>query len=128
MDRADAALDTQAEQAQRARMDMAVSVGEGLLSALVGGRRRGLGRAGRAARGMSRSRKEEADVDRARENLEKRQRRLAELEAELASEIDALRSDLDPSRAELRTVTVRPKQRDVDVERVALAWVPVRRD
>ncbi len=128
VDRAEAAVDTQADQAQRARMDMAVSVGEGLISALVGGRRRRSFRsAGSAARRMSRSNKEAADVDRAREALRKKEHRLADLETELRDEIDELRMSLDPSVANLKTATIQPRQRDVDVRRVTLAWVPVKR-
>ena len=126
--RAEQALDTQEDQARAASMDMALNVGESLLAAFVGGRRRrGLTRGRRAARGMTRRAKESRDVDRARETLTSREMGLRELEEQLRDEVDALEARFDPAGENLRTLKIKPRQRDVDVRCVTLAWVPVRR-
>ncbi len=124
---AEAAVDRERDQARRAKLDTALFVGEGLLTAFLGRRSSGVRRAGRAARGVSRSQKEAQDVARAEDTLGARIERLEALERDLAEEIDGLESRYDPAAEELDSVKIQPKQRDVDVRRVVLAWVPVRR-
>ncbi len=124
---AEAAVDRERDQVRRAKFDTALSVGEGLLTAFLGRRSSGMRRAGRAARGVSRSQKEARDVVRAEDTLEARIERLEALERDLAEEIQSLEDRYDPSAEELDSVKIQPKQRDIDVRRVVLAWVPVRR-
>jgi hypothetical protein len=98
-----------------------------VLGAIFGRRRLAtstLGRATTAARGVGRTAKESQDVERAEASLETLRARLAELEAEAAGELAALQSRLDPLTAPLATVSLRPRKADIEVRRVALAWVP----
>ncbi len=125
--RAESTLDVQREQERGAQLDTALSVGEGLLTAFLGGRGSGARRASRAARGFSRSRKESRDVERAEETLDARRERLESLERQLRQEIESLEARFDPASEELASIKIQPRQRDVDVRRVTLAWVPVRR-
>jgi hypothetical protein len=123
--RAEGTVARERQQASQQKLQTAISLGSTVLGAILGRRALGsgsLGRATTAARGMSRSAKEHADVARAEEGAEAARHRLAELEAELqsrAAEIGAALAD-----EALATVTVRPRKSDVEVRRVALAWVP----
>jgi hypothetical protein len=59
----------------------------------------------------------EADAQAIREQIEA-------LNAELAGEIRALESDLDPNTIRVETVPVRPRKGDIAVEDMALVWRP----
>ncbi|HEX2163496.1 MAG TPA: ATP-binding protein, partial [Thermoanaerobaculia bacterium] len=83
-----------------------------------------LRRAGSAMGGFSRSGKEASDVERAEGALADRRSELADLEAQAEREAHELAERYDPTRAELEEITVKPRRTDVDVRRVALAWVP----
>ena len=50
------------------------------------------------------------------------------LDAELTREMDHIDLAFTPESAELETITVTPKQTDMHVVELALAWVPYRRD
>ena len=73
---------------------------------------------------MSRSTKERQDVERALEDLSAREEDLKELEQELEQEVEALKDQLDPDLAILDTREIKPRRSDIDVQLVALAWVP----
>jgi hypothetical protein len=78
-------------QARGAGVQTAVSVGATILTAIFG-RGRGsystIGRGTTAARGAARALEQREDVKRAKENLEEAQNDLADIEAELAEEIE----------------------------------------
>ncbi|HEX5760714.1 MAG TPA: ATP-binding protein, partial [Thermoanaerobaculia bacterium] len=98
-----------------------------VLGALFGRKRLSattLSRAGTAVRGVGRSREQEQDVGRAEENLEAVERELKELEDELEAEVAALAGRFDPAAEALEPVPLKPKKADVEVHRLALAWVP----
>jgi hypothetical protein len=128
--RAEDRVETEREQVSSSRLDTAISMGTTLLSAVLG--RQGLSsttlsRAGSAAKGFSRSSKEAQDVARAEAALGDLEAKLAGLEAELEAEIAAMEERYDPLRERFETVELKPRRTDVDVERVALAWIPYRR-
>jgi hypothetical protein len=126
--RAQQAQAVQEEQAKSARMQTAISFGTTLLSGLLGRKAVSVGSIGRAttaARGVSRSMKESADVTRAAENVEALQQQLQELNAQLESEINQLMSTSDPTTEQLETVSLKPKKKDINIKLVALAWRPV---
>jgi hypothetical protein len=106
-------------------------VGVTVLDALVGRktvRRSTIGRATTAARGAGRVLKEGQDVGRAEENVQALQQQLAELEAQVAQETEALRGAVDPLSEELESLEIRPKKTDISVRALGLGWIPYRRD
>jgi hypothetical protein len=120
-------VERERQQATSTRLDTAISLGTTLLSAFLGRKRLSsttLSRAGSAAKGFGRSSKEAQDVERAETALEGLQASLARLEAELEAEITSLEARYDPTREPLETIELKPRRTDVDVELVALAWLP----
>lgn len=112
------------ERAQLARrkVDAAVSVGTTVFGALFG--RRSVGRAGSAARSAGRVGAEQGDVRRAQEDVAARHAELEDLEEELDDAVAGARQDHErPSTIE--ELVIRPRKRDIEVVRFALAWVPV---
>jgi hypothetical protein len=109
------------------KMATVVSVGASVLGALFGRKKlsaTNVTRAGTALRGVGRSRKEAADVDRAEDRLEDLLAKRQELERELEAELDALRARLvSPAELEIEQVEVRPLKGDLAIEDVALVWV-----
>jgi hypothetical protein len=125
--RAQQAVEREAEQAKQHKVQTAISFGATLLTAMVGrklGGRSSVGRATTAARGVSRSMKEAQDVGRARETVEAQKEKLEALEVEFQAETEELKATFDPQQAELETVSVRPKKKDIAVKMVALGWAP----
>jgi hypothetical protein len=127
---AEQAVARESEQATKSQLDVAVSVGATILGALLGRKAVSastIGRATTAARGASRVLKERQDIGRAQANLEAVRQQKAELEAKLNAEIDRA-GGLDPTAAELETVSLKPSRSNIAVRLVALAWVPSWRD
>jgi hypothetical protein len=87
-----------------------------------------VGKAATAARGAGRTYQQAQDVTRAKENVEALQGQIAELEAELQAEVEAIGRTTDPLSEELETISVKPRKTDVTVRTVALAWAPFRKD
>jgi len=112
------------EQAQRdqQKLQTAISFGSTLLGALIGGRRRGLGRATTAVRGVGRIAREREDVALAQARVEELRGQLAELEQQMAAEADQIReASAEPA---ITPEPVRPRKSEITVERVALLWKP----
>jgi hypothetical protein len=130
--RAEQAVEREKEQAKQQKMQTAISVGVTILDAFLGGRkavRSGtIGRATTAARSAGRILKEGQDVGRAQENVQALRQQLAELEAQVTRESEALKSAVDPLSEELQTLEVRPKKTDISVRVLSLGWAPYWRD
>ena len=127
--RAEQKVAVQREQSQQAKLQTAVSFGATLLGAFLGRKSFSagtLGRASTAVRGVSRSMKESQDVARAREDLAAVQQSLADLDAQLKVELDALAASYDPTAIALEPLAIKPRRSDVEVRKVALAWAPYR--
>jgi len=125
--RAQQSVDRETDQAKQQKAQTAISFGATLLGAVVGRRALGattLGRATTAARGVSRSMKEQEDVGRAQDTVASLQQKLTELEEEFRAETAALEAKLDPLAEELESLNLRPKKADISVQLVALAWAP----
>jgi hypothetical protein len=114
----------QAEQAQHQTWQTVLSAGGALATVLFGGRRSGLGRVGTALRGAGRTYQEKKDVDRAEETVEALQKQLADLNAELETEVDNLEERFDPEAGELEVLGLKPRKTDVEVRFLTLAWAP----
>ena len=124
--RAEAAIGREQEQASQQRTQTAVSVGATVLGALFGRKTIStgtLGRATTAARGVSRSMKEAADVKRASEAAEAVREQQRDLERQIESDVAAIGSGFDINAA-LEPVVIAPKRGQVDVRFVALGWLP----
>jgi hypothetical protein len=125
--RAQQSVDRETDQAKQQKAQTAISFGATLLGAFVGRRALGattLGRATTAARGVSRSMKEQEDVGRAQDTVASLQQKLTELEEEFRAETAEFEAKLDPQAEELESLNLRPKKADISVQLVALAWAP----
>ena len=125
--RAQQAEAVQAEQASAAKVQTAISFGATLLGGLLGRKGVSLGTIGRAttaARGVSRSMKESADVARAGETVEAITKQRQDLEAQLENEIAQLTAGSDALTEKLETISIKPKKKDINVKLVALVWAP----
>jgi hypothetical protein len=125
--RAHQAETVQAEQASAAKMQTAISFGATLLGGLLGRKAVSLGTMGRAttaARGISRSMKESADVARAGETVAAIEKQLQDLNAQVENEIAELTAGSDVLTEKLETISIKPKKKDINVKLVALVWAP----
>jgi len=113
-------------QAKNQQLQAAVSVGATLLGAFTG--RKSLGRATTAVRGVSRAAEAKQDIQRAAETVEALQQQLKELEAQFESEIQALEERIDPLSEKLETIVIKPKKTDINIQVVALLWLPFWQD
>jgi hypothetical protein len=129
--RAQQAVERESAQANQQKLQTAVSMGATVLGALFGRKTLSastLGRATTTARGVGRTMKESQDIDRARETLAAAQQQKTELDAQLQADITALGGLLDPLGEALEPVVIKPKRASLDVQLVALAWVPFWKD
>lgn len=108
-------------QADSAKVDAGMSILGSLLGGLLGGRRRS---AGTAVRRSSRAYQQHRDVVAAEDKVEGVQEDIAALEEELRGDIDELTRSYDPSALELDTETLKPTRAGVEVDEVALLWLP----
>ncbi|MGC9088946.1 MAG: ATP-binding protein [Caldisericia bacterium] len=120
-------LDREVEQAKQQKVQTTISVGATILGAILGKKLGGvtnIGRATTAARGGARILKEQEDIQRAQETVNKYQQDLKDLEAELQSEIDKISQKIDPQLEKLEIVTIRPLKKDILLKLFALVWLP----
>ncbi len=125
--RAEQAVEREEEQAKQQKFQTVISLGATVLSAFLGRKaisRTSMGKAATTIRGMSRSRKENQDIERAGENVEALKQDLADLESEFTQETETLASALQNQSENLETVTIRPKKSNITVELFGLGWVP----
>jgi len=125
--RAEQAVAREEEQAKQQKFQTVISLGATVLSAFLGRKavsRSSMGKAATTIRGMSRSRKESQDIDRAEENVEALKQKLAELEREFTQETETLAAQLQAQSETLETITIRPKKSNITVELLGLGWVP----
>ncbi len=114
-------------QASQQTMQTAISVGATLLGALFGRKAVSVGSIGRAttaARGVGRTMKERQDLDGAEQSVEVVRRKIADLEAELQSEIAELSSAHELENFAIQSASLKPRKSDIAVSGVSLAWIP----
>jgi len=129
--KAEAMVEKQEEQAKKAKLDTALSVGATLLSAFTGRKvlsESNISRARSAMRGAGRAMDEGKDIQRAAETVEAIKGQLADLEAEFNAEMAALQEKIDPTTETLETLSLKPKKTDIQVQLVTLAWDPYWQD
>jgi hypothetical protein len=125
--RAEQTVEREREQAKGQKFQTAISVGATLLSSFLGRKRASmstLGRATTAVRGAGRSMKEAQDVDRAEDNVQAVEQRIADLDAEFKDETATLERSFDPQTEQLETVSLKPTKANISVKLLTLAWAP----
>ena len=128
---AEARVETEESQYRKAKLDTAVSIGSSILGALFGRKlasRVNVGRAATSARSASRAAQQRGDIGRAEEKLDDLKEKLTDLEAKFASDVDQLEDAYRPDSLELDELSVSPRKSDIQVENVALVWLPWRID
>jgi hypothetical protein len=110
--RARGAVAREREQASHAKLSTAIDVGAGILGALLGGRRSGLGRLATSARSAGRAYNQSQDVGRAEDSLERLEEQLRALQAELDAEAAALAS---PGDEPCEKTVLRPQKTGIRV-------------
>jgi hypothetical protein len=121
--RAGQVKEKQAAQASQQTLQTVISAGSAVLGMFFG-RRKTLSAAGTAVRGVGRTLQERQDVSRADENIESLSKQLADLNAELETEVDNLEDRFDPEAGELEVLGLKPRKTDVEVRFLTLAWAP----
>jgi hypothetical protein len=114
-------------QLSQQKMSTAISIGASIFGALLGSRRinaTNIGRVGTAARSASRIGRESDDVTRASESREVLAQRRSDLANELQEEVNRLQNQFEGTNATLDQLQVRPRKSEIDVQNVALVWVP----
>lgn len=127
---AEQAISREAEQAKARQVDTVISFGTAILGAFLGRKTVSAGstaRVGTAMKSAGRMRREQMDVERARERAEALREQMAELEAGLQEDIDKLEMQFDPEREVLEEIRVAPKLSDITMDLFGLAWLPYRR-
>ena len=128
--RAQQAVEKQAEQAKQAKLQTALSFGGTLLSAFTGRKVSSstISRASTAFRGVGRAIDESKDVSRAGDTVAAIQQQLAAVQAEFDSETQTLQEKIDPTTEALESIVVKPSKSDIQVQLVALIWMPYLQD
>ena len=129
--RAEQTVEKQAEQARKAKLDTALSVGATLLGAFTGRKvlsQTNISKAKSAMRGVSKSADESQDVKRAQETVEAIDGQIADLNDKFKAETDELESKTDPLTENLETLSLKPKKTDIQVHLTTLAWLPYWKD
>jgi hypothetical protein len=73
---------------------------------------------------MGRGVQQHEDIGRAKDSAESVQQQLDAMNADLESQIAELDTSYDPQTEKLDVVTVKPKRTGINVQLVALVWVP----
>ncbi|MDD7593424.1 MAG: DUF87 domain-containing protein [Peptoniphilaceae bacterium] len=126
--KAELAVDREMTQADAAKQNTMVSVGSALLGGLLGRKvlsRTNLNQAGRSMRSLSRQKAQEADIDRAKENVDAVRSEVKALEAELEEKLLALQETMATAREQMERNEIKPKKMNIAVQDLLLVWVPV---
>jgi hypothetical protein len=123
--RSQQAVEREQQQSQSQTLDTVVSVGSGILGALFGRKKLATAATG-AVRSAGRIRKEAGDVSRAEETVEAVTQQLADLEAQLESEVQGLQAQYDTASVSVEALAIKPKKTNINVRLFTLAWAPDR--
>jgi hypothetical protein len=124
--RAEQARQLQEDQARQQTLSAALHAGSAVLGMIFGRARslRSINAVGTAVRAGGRTYQEQQDVARAAETVAAVDKQLADLNAELETEIDHLQERFDPEAGELEVLGLKPRKTDVVVRFLTLAWAP----
>jgi len=128
--RAEQAREKQQAQATQQAWSTVLSAGTAVLGALFGRKTlsvTNISKAGTAMRSAGRTLQERQDVTQAAETVEALNKQLADLSAELETEVAALQARFDPQKEQLETLALKPRKKaDVETRLLTLAWAPER--
>ncbi len=125
--RAEQAVEREEEQAKQQKFQTVISLGATVLSAFLGRKaisRTSMGKAASTIRGMSRSRKESQDIERAEDNVEALKQQLTDLEAEFTQEAEDLATTIETKSQTLESIAIRSKKSNITVKWFGLGWAP----
>lgn len=128
---AEQALEQRRSRASQRKLETAVTTGTAILGALFGRSAATVGnvsRAGSAIKSAGRVARDSQTVAAAEANAAALREQLAELEAELAAEVQGLESAHDPLTENLEEVRLAPRAGGITVQTVSLAWAPYAAD
>lgn len=129
--KAEQTVEKQAEQAKKAKMDTALSVGATLLGAFTGRKvlsQGNISKAKSAMRGFSKSADEGQDVKRAQDTVEAIDQQIAELNVQFETDTAELESKIDPLTEDLETISIKPNKTDIQIQLTTLTWLPYWKD
>lgn len=121
------AIETKESAATQSKISTAISVGSAVLGALFSRKKFSVGNVGKigtAARSASRTQQRAGSVERAEANHQAAIEAQAALEAKIAAELGMEEEGYVALADELERLEIRPKRSDIQVQAVALAWVP----
>ena len=123
--RAEAILRIQQEQAQQQKIQTAFSLGSTLLGAFMGRKvvRYSARNSSDVMRRVSSLTKEKNDVDKALQNLQTYQQHFLDLENEFKAEVIEVENKIK-DLSELETITIKLDKKDISVKLLSLTWVP----
>lgn len=124
---AEASVDREKSQANRAYFDSAISFGSTILGALFGRKKlssTNVSKASTSFRSAGRAAQQRSDVQRAQEKVEDLEAELKDLEQELAKDIHELTLQFDTDHLEFEKLEVRPRKSDIEVAPISLVWTP----
>lgn len=122
--RYEARVEREEAQYENRRTETLISWGATLLGAVLGRRMGGSStarRASSAAKGVSRTMRERADIGRAQAEVDAVDQQIAELDREFREALDDLSAAHD-READLEEVAIRPRKADLSVERLRFVW------
>ncbi|NIP85382.1 MAG: ATP-binding protein, partial [Planctomycetales bacterium] len=124
---AEAAVEREKSQAQRATLDSAVSFGATLLGALLGRKlisRTSVSRASTSVRSAGRAAQQRGDIARAEDKLAGLRDKLLQLEERFGADVDQLEEKYHADQLPLEPLSLRPRKSDIEVQRPAVVWTP----
>lgn len=124
--RAEQAKQVQEDQARQQTLSTVITAGSAVLGMFFGRKRSSMSALGTAARAGGRTLQERQDIERAGETVAAIDKQLADLNAELETEVDHLQDRFDPEAGELEVLGLKPKKTDIEIRSLTLAWAPKR--
>jgi len=121
--KAESKIEIQKEQASQSKMNFMLKLALAAFSAIAGNKGSAATRAAGGIGAMRKSGKESMDVAHAQADKAAAEAQLAELQAKLDAEMQAIAERFDPDRAEFDRKRLRPRVSELLVKRVALAWM-----
>ena len=124
--KAESAVEREQQQVSQQKTQTMLSVGAAAIGALFGRKALGVGTIGRAttaARGVGRTMKETQDVKRASENVDAVRAQIEALDATILEATNAIAAEFD-APVEIEPLALAPKRGQVNVQVVALGWMP----
>jgi hypothetical protein len=124
---AQAAVEREDDQYKRATYDSAIKIGSSIFGALFGRKlasSTNVTRASTSARSVGSAAQQRGDVSRAKEKLDSRIEEKKLLEEELEDEIEKLAEEWDIAELEIKSIDLRPRKSDIQIEPLQVVWTP----